>query len=833
MIATFRFIAPEVASGRTVEFSREFLHNLHFRHICVAEAATGRVLAEHKATLAPCPDVIPRKRFNDLKSIAIQDEIVVSSVMPGPGGRPTLYLIWLTAGQMRVGALETQFFRTLSRQISFGRRGHSAIVDHTGRVLAHPLESWEQEMRDISKISAVQRMMAGETGVETFYSPALKGDMIAGVTSVPGPGWGVMVPQPMAELEQTAADIQRSAATVLIAGLLLSTVIAFIFALGIVRSLQPITEAAAHMADGDTSARAGSVKGFLSLREIDTLRHRFDYMADRIEESQQRETEMRHQAEQASLAKSEFLANMSHEIRTPLNGVLGMAELLTHTTLDERQTTFAETIKTSGNALLTLLNDILDFSKIEAGKLELDPVTFDLRTLIEDVAWLLVSQADEKGLELVIRVMPGLPEEVVGDPGRIRQILTNLAGNAVKFTHDGYVQIEVEGEEFERTGQKQVALTITVSDTGIGIPADKLVTIFEKFEQADNSTTRRYGGTGLGLAISRRLVEIMGGDLQVRSEEGKGTSFTFCLALPVEMALSEEKTYAKELAGHKVLLVEDLEVSRRTLEEQLNSWSISTTAVSGGREAVEHLLQAATSENPFQLAIIDYTLPEMSGADLARRIKSIPMIQQTPLILLASAGNSEDTEEDHEVSVDRFLRKPVRSSDLHDAIAAALANHSKSPRHAPTQDLPQKGVPRSLDKQQFRILLAEDNKINQILTAQFLLEEPYELVTAGDGQETIELYRAEADSFALVLMDVSMPGMNGFEATEAIRLHEQRHGLRRVPILGLTAHAMPGDRQRCLDSGMDDYLAKPVAQAKLLATIAKMLGREADQRGVA
>ncbi len=834
VIATFKFIAPEVASGRAVGFSPDFLHNLHFRHICIAEAKTGRILAEYEATPSPCPIVIPKKRFAKFKSIAIPEQIVVSPVMPAPGGQPTLYLVWLTADQLRVGALETDFFRTLSRQISFGHRAHSAIVDHTGRVLAHPLESWEREMRDISKVSAVQRMMAGETGVETFHSPALKGDMIAGLTSVPGPGWGVMVPQPMEELEQTAAEIQRSAAMVLIAGLLLSAGIAFTFALGLVRSLQPITEAAARMASGNTSARAGSVKGLLSLREIDNLRHRFDDMAERIEVSQRRETEMRHQAEQASFAKSEFLANMSHEIRTPLNGVLGMAELLTHTALDERQTTFAETIKISGKALLTLLNDILDFSKVEAGKLELDPIRFNLRTLMEDVAWLLVSQADEKGLELVARVKPGLPEELVGDPGRIRQIVTNLAGNAIKFTHEGHVLIEVEGEEFEHKGQKQVALTITVADTGIGIPANKLETIFEKFEQADNSTTRRYGGTGLGLAISKRLVEVMEGDLQVRSEESKGTSFTFSLALPVAENRARENAVEKQFRHLKVLLVEDFEPSRRALEEQLNLWSVSTTSVSSGQEALEHLLQAANGEAPYQLAILDFTLPDASGDDLANRIRAMPLIQHTPLILLASARGREDMQWGAEGNVDRFLQKPVRSGDLHDTIAAALADRSSpSPSHSRSQDVPRKDIARPPDTQNLRILCAEDNNINQLLIAQFLREEPYEVVNAGDGKEAIDFYQTDGASFALVLMDVSMPGMNGFEATEFIRTYEQRHGLRRVPILGLTAHAMPSDRQRCLDAGMDDYLAKPVDQSELIATLAKLLGREVDHRGVA
>ncbi|MEL6188845.1 MAG: response regulator, partial [Myxococcota bacterium] len=488
-----------------------------------------------------------------------------------------------------------------------------------------------------------------------------------------------------------------------------------------------------------------------------------------------------------------FLANMSHEIRTPMNGVLGMAELLRETPLSEQQASFVDTISGSGAALLNIINDILDFSKIEAGKLDLDTSEFELRAVVEDVAALLAAKAREKRLELVTRYEPGLPHHFTGDGGRVRQVLMNLAGNAVKFTHEGHILIDVSGKEREGT----FFLYVRIEDTGIGIPADKLTSIFEQFTQAESSTTRRFGGTGLGLSISRRLVEAMNGQMGVESVFGEGTTFWFELSLP---AISRPQPLPVSLVGRRVLLVEDLAVHRRVLEEELGSWGLEVTAVSRPEQAQVLLESAEKSGQPLELTIADARLLSEGS---------------TPRIVLKYAEDAGGAGLDSDLECETVLAKPLRRTLLRSAVERALtgrttllvdAERDASARrtHGPVSS-------------ELRILVAEDNPVNRRVVAKMLEGAQRTLVFAENGREALDAFRAEF--FDVVLMDVSMPEMDGIEATEAIRQWEAAERRPRTPIVALTAHAMSGDRERFVEAGMDDYLTKPIQRSTLSETV--------------
>lgn len=519
-------------------------------------------------------------------------------------------------------------------------------------------------------------------------------------------------------------------------------------------------------------------------------------------------------AEAADRAKSEFLANMSHEIRTPMNGVLGMTELLTKTTLDQRQRSYAEVISNSGNALLTVINDILDFSRIDAGKLEFDPMPFNLKIAMEDVVTLVSSRVKEKNLEVLIRYKPDLPEEVIGDAGRIRQVITNLVGNAVKFTHQGFVLLNVDGTV---VGDK-VNLRISIVDTGIGIKTDKIDAIFEKFEQVDNSSTRRYQGTGLGLAITKRIVEGMGGEIGVSSEYGKGAKFWFDLSLPIDEGSQTHDVVQRDLSGMRALIVDDNAVNRDILREQLESWGLRTVIAVDGNDALRQLRQAKAEGDACEVAILDYLMPEMDGHTLAGKIKADPIITDTHLIMLTSVGQKGDARMMREMGVAGYLVKPARSALLLDTITTVLRDGETGEmrlvtRHTVAEEASLQARVEEEDVEKiYTVLVAEDNEVNQIVVEQMLEATPYQPIMAANGEIAVRLYQ-EYD-IDMILMDVSMPTMDGYEATQKIREIELKAD-RHTPIIGLTAHAMNEDRQRCLDAGMDDYLSKPVKQESL------------------
>ena len=550
---------------------------------------------------------------------------------------------------------------------------------------------------------------------------------------------------------------------------------------------------------------AGEITGFLGVAEDITLR----------KQAERHLLVARESAEQAARAKGEFLANMSHEIRTPMNGIIGMADLALETALTSEQREYLEVVKSSANSLLRIINDILDFSKIEAGKLELDPRPFRLRDALGDTMKTLAIRAHEKDLELLWQTAPDVPDGLIGDAGRLRQILVNLSGNAIKFTERGEVSVSVELVSITELNAR---LRFSVRDTGIGIPQDKQRLIFEAFSQADASTSRAYGGTGLGLSISRQLVRLMGGDLSLNSEVGQGSTFFFEIELPLSHVPADatESNLLVNLTGVRVLVVDDNQTNRRILEVMLKSWKMQPTLADSGPAALEEMRRAASNGLPFDLVLTDCHMPRMDGFTFVEELKKDPELARATIMMLTSADRQGAYERCHQLGIAATLLKPLKQLELQQAISDILNRNGHSQR----QPAPTSVASPSTNGLKLRVLLAEDNQVNQQIAIRMLQKLGHEVTIVENGQ--LALDALQKSEFDVVLMDVQMPVLDGFKTVAAIRDRERLTGHHQV-IIAMTAHAMSGDRQRCLESDMDDYISKPISATAVSEALSRVI----------